>query len=106
MNEMKMMKTAAKLDGFFKVLQRVVAIGMGVMVIVMAVLTVVNAVNPDAVIGEEFHVIDLGPVTLELAAELAPDNTAVLGYAWFAVAFGLAAAVVICWAVCVRSWLP
>ena len=45
MNEMKMVKTAADLDRFFKVLQRVVAIGMGVMVIVMAVLTVVNAVR-------------------------------------------------------------
>ena len=106
MNEMKMMKTAAKLDAFFKVLQKVVAIGIGVMVIVIAVLTVVNAVNPDAVIGEDFHMIDLGPVTLELAEEQTPDNTAVLGYAWFVVAFGIAAAVVICWALgCLRKIL-
>ena len=92
MNEMKMIKTAKGLDTFFKVLQRIIAVCMIVMVVVVGVLTVVNAINPDAVIGEDFHMVDIGPITVELAEELAPDNGAVLTYAWIAVALGLGAA--------------
>lgn len=106
MNEMKLMKTAKRLDAFFKVMQRIIAVCMIVMVVVVGVLTVVNAVNPEAVIGEDFHMIDIGPVTVELAEELAPDNGAVLTYAWIAVALGLAAAAAVYWAFgCIRKIL-
>jgi len=106
MNEMKMMKTASRLDSFFKVMQRIIAVCMIVMVVLMAVLTVVNAVNPEAVIGEDFHVIDIGPITVELAEELAPDNGAVLAYAWIAVVLGLGAAGAAWWSFgCIRKIL-
>lgn len=106
MNEMKMMKTAARLDTFFKVMQRIIAAAMIVMVAVVGVLTVVNAVNPEAVIGEDFHMIDIGPITVELAEELAPDNGAVLTYAWIAVVLGLGAAAATYWAFgCIRKIL-
>jgi len=106
MNEMKMIKTAKGLDTFFKVLQRIIAVCMIVMVVVVGVLTVVNAINPDAVIGEDFHMVDIGPITVELAEELAPDNGAVLTYAWIAVALGLGAAAATYWAFgCIRKIL-
>ena len=95
MERTKMIRTAEKLDVFFRVMEKVTVIAAVVMVVVMAVLTVVNAVNPDAVIGEDFHLVDLGPVTVELAEEYAPDNDTVLRYAWIYVVLGIAAAVVI-----------
>lgn len=98
MEQMKMIKTAEKLDKFFKVMQRVTAISMVVVVCVMAVLTVVNITNPAAVIGEDFERVDLGPVTIELAEEYAPDNHTILRYAWIYVALGVVSAAVIWYA--------
>ena len=95
MERTKMIRTAEKLDAFFRVMEKVTVIAAVVMVVVMAVLTAVNAVNPDVVIGEDFHLVDLGPLTVELAEEYAPDNSTVLSYAWIYVALGLAAAAVI-----------
>ena len=94
MERTKMIRTAEKLDAFFRVMEKVTVIA-AVAMVVMAVLTAVNAVNPDAVIGEDFHLVDLGPLTVELAEEYAPDNSTVLRYAWIYVALGLAAAAVI-----------
>ncbi len=92
MNKSKLIGTAKKLDVFFKVIQRTMIISMIVVICVMAVLTVVNAVNPDAVIGEDFEVVDLGPVTIELAKEYAPDNSDILAYAWIFTALAAASA--------------
>ena len=95
MEQTKMIKTAEKLDAFFKLMEKVTVIAAIVMVGVMVVLTAVNAMDPDAVIGEDFHLVDLGPITIELAEAYAPDNGTVLRYAWIYVALGLAAAAVI-----------
>ena len=106
MNEMKMIKTAKALDAFFKVIQRIVAAAMIVMVVAVGVLTVVNAILPDAVIGEDFHMVDIGPVTVELVEELAPDNNTILAYVWIAVALGLCGAGAAWWAFgCIRKIL-
>jgi len=78
----KTAKIAKVLDRVLKVLHTAVLIGAGVLVCVVAVLSVVNAVQPGAVIGENFHLLEVGPLTFELAPEYAPDNDAVLAYVW------------------------
>lgn len=91
----KLMGISKKLDTFFKVMQKLVLIGFAVMILVTAILTIVNLVNPDAVIGEDFHIVDIGPITIELAQELALSNSAVLAYVWSVMLIGAVAAVVI-----------
>ena len=98
MNKEKMMKTARSLDTFFKVIRRIIAVSMIVAVCVIAVLTVVNWINPDAVIGEGFASVDLGPLTIELAPEYAPDNHTILLYSWIYIALGAICAAVIYYA--------
>ena len=87
----KLMNTAKKLDTFFKVSQRIIKIAMIVAVGVVAVLTVANFVNPDAVIAEGYYSIDVGSVTINLTeAYSTEDNNMVLSYVW--IVMGLAAA--------------
>lgn len=87
----KLMKTSKKLDTFFKVSQRIIKIAMIVAVGVVAVLTVANFVNPDAVIAEGYYSIDVGSVTINLTeAYSTEDNNMVLSYVW--IVMGLAAA--------------
>ena len=78
----KLTSTAKKLDTFFRVLRRIILVCIIVTLCVLTVLTVVNAVNADAVIGDSLNMIDLGPVTVELAEEHTPSNGAILGYCW------------------------
>ena len=85
------MKTSKKLDTFFKVSQRIIKIAMIVAVGVVAVLTVANFVNPDAVIAEGYYSIDVGSVTINLTEGYSTeDNNMVLSYVW--IVMGLAAA--------------
>ena len=85
------MKIAKKLDTFFKVSQRIIKIAMIVAVGVVAVLTVANFVNPDAVIAEGYYSIDVGSVTINLTEGYSTeDNNMVLSYVW--IVMGLAAA--------------
>ena len=87
----KLMKTSKKLDTFFKVSQRIIKIAMIVAVGVVAVLTVANFVNPDAVIAEGYYSIDVGSVTINLTEGYSTeDNNMVLSYIW--IIMGLAAA--------------
>ena len=87
----KLMKTSKKLDTFFKVSQRIIKIAMIVAVGVVAVLTVENFVNPDAVIAEGYYSIDVGSVTINLTEGYSTeDNNMVLSYVW--IVMGLAAA--------------
>ena len=51
------------------------------------VLASAAGTNPDAVIGENLNV-DIGPITVELAQELAPDNHAILTYTWGMIVVG------------------
>ena len=88
----KLMNISKKLDGFFKVMQKLALIGILAAVLVVAVLTIAYAVNPSVVIGQDFTRVDIGAITIELAQEMAPDNAAVLRYAWVVVALGAAAA--------------
>ena len=84
----KMMKTAGVLNKLFKVLQNLIVVGMTVAIIVTAVLTVVNWVNPNAVIGNGFENIELGPVKLTVDSQYAPDNNGILTFCWIILALG------------------
>lgn len=74
--------TAARLDTFFKVMQKIAQIGLTVLLVAMLVLTIVNAVNPDAVIGTEMNAMDVGPLTFTLAPEYTPENENIIIFAW------------------------
>lgn len=86
----KLMKTAKKLDTFFKVVQNIMKVTMIVMVCVLGVLTVVNIVNPSVIIANGFYSVDIGPLTIKLTEGYSPkDNNMVLFYMWIVI--GLAA---------------
>ena len=95
METKKMMKTAGVLNKLFKILQRLIVVGMTVAIIVTSVLTVVNMVNPDAVIGEGFANVELGPLELTVDNEFAPDNAGILTFCWIVLALGSTNAVAI-----------
>ena len=98
MEHAKMIKTAKGLDTFFKVMQRFCTIAIAVMLILMVTLTIVHAINPDAVIGEGFASLDIGPLTLSLAESHTPTNATVLKTAWVMVVFGSLSAAVMAYA--------
>lgn len=106
MNREKMIRLSGKLDVLFRVLQRIITIAMLVTLIVMAVLTVVNWINPHAVIGEGFASLDFGTITLQVTPQHALTNGQVLTYAWSAVLLAAAAAALWCHAFgCIRRVL-
>lgn len=79
----KLMKTAKRLDTFFKVIQKVIKITMIVVVCVLGVLTVANVINPDAIIANGFYAVDIGSMTINLTEEYSTnDNGMILTYAW------------------------
>ena len=87
MEHAKMIKTAKGLDMLFKITQRIIAVVIPVMLVLMIALTIANAVNPGVVIGEDFHLVDLGGFTFELEPGHIPDNATVLRSAWIMAAF-------------------
>ena len=90
----KLMKTAKKLDTFFKVVQKIMKVTMIVMVCVLGVLTITYIVNPNAIIAYGFYSIDIGPLTIKLTEGYSPeDNKMVLFYAWIII--GLAAIAIV-----------
>lgn len=99
MKKEKMMKTARTLDKVFKILQRAAVICAAVSVAVLGVLTVMNAINPNSVIGTNSNLVDIGPLTFELTEEAAPDNNGILIYAWIMVAAAIAIIAVVCYAI-------
>lgn len=79
----KLMRTAKKLDTFFKVLQRIIKITMIVIACVLGVLTIANIFNPNAIIANGQYSLDIGPITIKLAESYSPeDNNMVLINAW------------------------
>lgn len=106
MNREKMIRLAGKLDTLFRVLQRIATIAMLVALIVMAVLTLVNWVNPNAVIGEGFQTVDFDTITLQLLPQYALSNREILTFAWAVMLPAAACAVLWCHAFgCIRRIL-
>ncbi len=94
----KMVNTAKALDKVFRILQRVIIICAAVSVIVLGIFTLMNAVNHNAVIGTDFNVVNIGPLTFELAEEIVPGNNAILIYAWIMAAAAIAFIAIVCYA--------
>lgn len=82
MENKKMISTAQKLDKFFKILQSITVGCLIAAVIVISILTIVNWVNPNAVIGTGYSNVSLGPISIEVSSEYAPDHSAILVYSW------------------------
>ena len=98
MDMKKLISMSKKLDTFFKVLQKIAVIGMTVAILVTLILTIANMVNPNVILGENFNIVDIGSITIELAQELAPDNGTILTYVWILVILGSVCAAVISYA--------
>ena len=81
MNLEKTVSAAKKLLGFFRALKKVLFISCIAAAAVLLVLTVVKWAFPEAVIGTDYHMIDIGPFTFELAEDRAPEAGSVLRYA-------------------------
>lgn len=99
MKQEKMIKIAKTLDTIFKILARIIMICAIVCVIILGIFTVIHFAEPDSVIGTDRNLVDIGPFTFELAEEVAPDNNAVLVYAWIMVAAVIAFIAVACYAI-------
>lgn len=99
MEREKMIKTAKALDKLFRILQRIIIICAAVSVVVIGIFTVINAIGLNSTIGTDFHSVDIGPLTLELAEEVAPDNNAILIYAWTMAAAAIAIIAVGCYTI-------
>lgn len=99
MEREKMVKMAKVLDKLFRILQRIIIICAAVSVIVLGIFTVINAIDHNAVIGTDLNFVDIGPLTFELSEEAAPDNNAILVYAWIMAAAAIAIITVGCYAI-------
>lgn len=97
MEKEKMVRTAKTLDKVCKVLIRIIIICAAVGVIILGILTVMNAVGCNTAIGTNFNQVDIGPLTLELTEEA--DNNAILLHAWIMVATAIAVIAVVCYAI-------
>ena len=95
MDQAKVMKWSKRFCGYIKMLRKVIVVGIIVVIAVLGAITVANAINPSAVIGEGFNNIEVGPLTFEVAEEFAPDNGAVLVYAWIYGALGAVAGILL-----------
>lgn len=101
----EIMRTAGRLEILFKVVQWLVAILIVVMVVVAIVLTVLSAFG-FAAIGEGFRSVDIGPLTLELSYDQAPDKASVLVFSWSVILLAAAASGAAFWACgCIRKIL-
>lgn len=95
MENKKLIETARKLNTFFKVIQKIVGIAIIAAACVLIVLTIASALNPESEISTGLNVIDIGPLSIELAEEIAPDNTHILIYVWIYSALAVICAAVI-----------
>jgi len=98
MDKTKFSKLAKVLDRLFAVISPIIAIATGVAIIILAVLTIVNAVDPNAVIGSEFNVVDVGEIDITLDESLTPSNGRVLVYAWIDIVLVAFSVLTVCYA--------
>lgn len=92
MENKKMIATAQKLDVFLKILQVIIVVGLIASCIIMAVLTVINRTNPDAINGTVNYSFTMGPASVEITPEEAPEFGDVLPLGWIAFALSGTAA--------------
>jgi len=85
----KLSSMAKRFGVLFRVMQRILIGVMIAMVLVLAVLSIVNALRPGIVIGTALNELDIGAVTLILEPLQVPDNGSILAYAWVSVGIGI-----------------
>ncbi len=98
MQKEEMVRTAKTLGTVFKILQRILILCAVVCVVLLGIFAVIHAIHPNAVTGTALNAVDLGPLTLELTEEVAPDSNAVLVYAWIMAAGVIAIIPIVCYA--------
>lgn len=84
MENKKMISTAQKLDKVFKILQIVIIGCLIASIIVISALTIINWLNPNAVIEASSTNVGLGPISIDVSSKYAPDNNGILIYSWIA----------------------
>lgn len=89
MNANKLSITAKKLEVFFKILQKVVSVGMIVVMVALMAATIANTVDSNVVIGTGITHWDIGNLALELSDEYTPDNGSMLRFLWICSILGL-----------------
>ena len=94
----KTMRISKRLDTFFGVMQKAILVALPIAAVIAVTLTVVSVFSPDTVIAQDFTSVTIGPLTIELAPELAPDNISILSYVWIAVVLGAISAAFIYYA--------
>ncbi len=95
MNTEKLSYTARKLEGFFKALQKILGAAVIVVAVFLVVVTIVNEVNPNAVIGTGVTHWTIGNLSFELAEAYQPDNGSVVRVFWISSIFGIARGVLV-----------
>ena len=80
MDKNKLVKTARVIDKILNVVQKITVVATIVSSIMFAIFAVVGFVMPDALIGTEFNVFDIGILTFEVAEGITPNNNAMLTY--------------------------
>lgn len=106
MDTAKLKKNAQRLDTLFKVLQKILLIAMVVVVCTFLVLTIANAIDPNVIIGENLHEIDVGLITITLNEGYTPNNGSILTYGWILLSLGGASVAVTYYAFgCIRKIL-
>ncbi len=98
MQKEKMVRTAKTLGTVFKVLQRILMICAVVCIVLLGIFTIINTIHPNSMTGTALNAVDLGPLTLELTEEVAPDSHAILVYAWIMAAALITIIPVVCYA--------
>ena len=106
MNTTKIQKNAKWLDTLLKVLQKIILISMIVAVCIFLVVTIINAVDPDYMLGEDRHKIYIGPIAITLAEGHTPNNSSILTHGWILLSLGAISAAVTYYALgCIRNIL-
>lgn len=95
MEKEKIVKKAEVFDKLLRILQRIIIICAAVCAVVLVIFTVINIINHNSMLGTGFNFVDIGPFTFELTEEVAPDNKAILIYAWIMVVAAIAIIAVI-----------
>lgn len=85
MENKKMIGTAQKLDKVMQVLQWILIACTIVLILAPIVLTIVNQVNPDAIVNSTIYTVRIGSLSLEVAPEYAPTNSSILTPLWVSI---------------------
>lgn len=79
-NKSELVRVATGLHHALGGMQKFLITFVIILLVFSGVMTAVNIINPDAVIGDELNSISLGIISIDVADELVPNNTALTIY--------------------------